>query len=226
MSWLLNSSIGRKFIMALSGCALILFLLFHMSMNLVSIFSMDAYEAICGFLGTNWYAIAASMGLAALFLVHIIYASVLTMQNQKARGDGKYASSSDTIVDWSSKNMYVLGTFIGAFLIVHLYDFWFKMQFSELFHLNSAVGPDETGALMRELFAQPVRVAIYLIGVIALWFHLAHGFWSMFQSVGINNKVWLPRFKVIGYGVATIICLGFAVVPVFFFAQHLFCSCN
>ena len=78
MSWLLNSSIGRKFIMALSGCALILFLLFHMSMNLVLIFSVEAYDMICDFLGTNWYAIVASMGLAALFIVHILYAVVLT----------------------------------------------------------------------------------------------------------------------------------------------------
>lgn len=224
MSWLLNSSIGRKFIMALSGCALILFLLFHMSMNLVAIFSMDAYEAICGFLGTNWYAIVGTMGLAALFIVHIVYASMLTIQNQKARGNDKYASSSGAIIEWSSKNMYVLGVFIGAFLLVHLYDFWYKMQLSELFHLEGAVAPEETGELMHELFAQPIRVIIYLVGVIALWFHLTHGFWSMFQSVGINGKIWLPRLKVIGYVVAAIICIGFAIVPIFFFAKSMLCT--
>lgn len=224
MSWLLNSSIGRKFIMALSGFALILFLLFHMSMNIVSIISMDAYEALCGFLGTNWYAIAATMGLAALFIVHIVYASMLTIQNQKARGGDKYASSSGTIVEWSSKNMYVLGAFIGAFLLVHLYDFWFKMQFSELFHLSGAVAPEQTGELMHELFAQPIRVIIYLVGIVALWFHLTHGFWSMFQSSGINGRTWLPRLKNIGYVVAAIICIGFAIVPIFFFAKSILCT--
>ncbi|MDU1905621.1 MAG: succinate dehydrogenase cytochrome b subunit [Dysgonomonas sp.] len=224
MSWLLNSSIGRKFIMALSGFALILFLLFHMSMNLVSIISMDAYEALCGFLGTNWYAIAGTGGLAVLFIVHIVYASMLTIQNQKARGGDKYASSSGTIVEWSSKNMYVLGAFIGAFLLVHLYDFWFKMQFSELFHLSGAVAPEQTGELMHELFAQPIRIIIYLVGVIALWFHLTHGFWSMFQSSGINGRTWLPRLKNVGYVVAAIICIGFAIVPIFFFAKSILCT--
>jgi succinate dehydrogenase / fumarate reductase cytochrome b subunit len=226
MSWLLNSSIGRKFIMALSGCALILFLLFHMSMNLVSIISMDAYETICGMLGTNWYAIVASMGLAALFIVHIIYASALTLQNRKARGHNRYESSNATPVEWSSKNMYVLGIVIVAFLLVHLYDYWYKMQFSELLHLEGAVGAEDTGKLISTLFAQPIRVIIYLIGIIALWFHLTHGFWSMFQTVGFNGRTWLSRLKCIGYVVATLICIGFAVVPLFFFAKSILCvSC-
>ncbi len=222
MSWLLNSSIGRKFIMALSGCALILFLLFHMSMNLVLIFSVEAYDMICDFLGTNWYAIVASMGLAALFIVHILYAVVLTLQNRKARGGDVYASSNLSPVEWSSKNMFVLGLVIVAFLVLHLYDFWYKMQFSELFHLQGAEPHGSVIAI--DLFSNPVHVVLYLIGITALWFHLAHGFWSMFQSVGINNKVWLPRFKVIGYAVATIICLGFAIVPIFFLAKHYLCS--
>lgn len=222
MSWLLNSSIGRKFIMALSGCALILFLLFHMSMNLVLIFSVEAYDMICEFLGTNWYAIVASMGLAALFIVHILYAVSLTLQNQKARGDSKYESSSLAPVEWSSKNMFVLGLVVVAFLALHLYDFWYKMQFSELFHLEGAEPHGSVIAIL--LFSNPVHVLIYLIGLTALWFHLAHGFWSMFQSVGINNRTWLPRFKVIGYTLATLICIGFAIVPIFFLAKALLCN--
>lgn len=222
MSWLLNSSIGRKFIMALSGCALILFLLFHMSMNLVLIFSIEAYDMICEFLGTNWYAIVASLGLAALFVVHILYAITLTLQNRKARGNDKYASSNLTDVSWTSKNMLVLGVVVLAFLALHLYDFWYKMQFSELLHLE---GAEPHGSVLAvQLFKKPVHVILYLIGIIAVWFHLSHGFWSMFQSVGINNRIWLPRFKCIGNVVAAIICLGFAAVPVFFFAKHMLCS--
>lgn len=214
MSWLLNSSIGRKFIMALSGCALILFLVFHMSMNLVLVFSTEAYDMICDFLGTNWYAIVASMGLAFLFIVHIVYAITLTLQNQKARGKDKYASSNLTPVSWTSKNMLVLGIVVLAFLVLHLYDFWYKMQFSELFHMQGAEPHGSVIAL--ELFKNPIHVIIYLIGIAALWFHLSHGFWSMFQSVGINNRIWLPRYKCIGNIVALLICVGFAVVPVFF----------
>ncbi|MDR1810517.1 MAG: succinate dehydrogenase/fumarate reductase cytochrome b subunit, partial [Prevotella sp.] len=106
MSWLFNSSIGRKFIMALSGCCLVLFLLFHASMNIVSIINIGAYETICGFLGTNWYAVAGTAGLAFLILVHVCYAVLLTWQNWRARGGSAYASSNETPTEWSAKNMF------------------------------------------------------------------------------------------------------------------------
>jgi len=224
MSWLLNSSIGRKFIMALSGCFLILFLLFHMSMNLVAIISMEAYQAICTFLGINWYAIVGTLILGGGCVVHVLYATLLTLQNRKARGGDVYASSNLTPTEWSSKNMYVLGIVIVAFLALHLYDFWYKMQFSELLHLETMVEAEQIGEHMAELFAQPVRVALYLIGIIALWFHLTHGFWSMFQTSGLNGRTWMPRLKCIGNIVATLICLGFAAVPVFFLAKHMLCG--
>lgn len=226
MSWLLNSSIGRKFIMALSGCALVLFLLFHMCMNLVSIISIDAYEQICAFLGSNWYAVLATGGLALLFIVHILYAVFLTLKNRKARGYDKYASSNLSDVSWSSKNMFVLGLVVVAFLLLHLYDFWYKMMFAELFHLHDIVVlPNEVGDHMIKLFGNPVKVALYLIGIIALWFHLSHGVWSMFQSSGFNGKTWLPRLKKVGYVFATIICVGFAIVPLFFYAKAVWGLC-
>ena len=84
--WLCNSSIGRKVVMSVTGVALILFLTFHMSMNIVALFSGDAYNMICEFLGANWYALVATAGLAALAVLHIVYAFWLTMQNRKARG--------------------------------------------------------------------------------------------------------------------------------------------
>lgn len=221
MSWLLKSSIGRKFIMALSGLCMVLFLLFHMGMNLVSIFSIEAYQEICALLGTNWYALLGTGALAALFLVHICYAIWLTLQNRKARGNDRYAVSTNKDATWSSKNMFVLGLALLAFLLVHLYDFWFRMMFSELFHLPGTVLPHEVGAYMETLFAQPVRLVIYLVGVIALWMHLAHGVWSMFQTVGLNGRTWSPRLKWVGYILGTIVCLGFAIVPIFFFAKSL-----
>ena len=89
--WLSNSSIGRKVVMSVTGIALVLFLTFHMAMNLVALFSEDAYNMICEFLGANWYALVATAGLAALFEFHIIYAFWLTMQNRAARGSERYA---------------------------------------------------------------------------------------------------------------------------------------
>ena len=220
MSWLLKSSIGRKFIMAISGLCMVLFLLFHMTMNLVSIFSIEAYEWICAFLGTNWYALAGTGALAALFLVHICYAIWLTLQNRTARGSS-YATNAKADAPWSSKNMFVLGVALLAFMLVHLYDFWFKMMFSELLHLPGMVLPSEIGPHLLLVFGEAWKVAIYLIGIIALWFHLAHGVWSMFQTVGLSGRVWSPRLQCAGYVVGTIICIGFAIVPIFFFAKSV-----
>ena len=89
--WLSNSSIGRKVVMSVTGLALILFLTFHMAMNLVAIFSAEAYDMICAFLGANWYALIATAGLGFLVVVHIVYAFWLTMQNRAARGSERYA---------------------------------------------------------------------------------------------------------------------------------------
>ena len=215
MSWLINSSIGRKFIMSISGLFLILFLLFHMSMNLVMVFSMDAYDMISEFLGANWYAIAGTLVLAAGFIVHILYATLLTLQNRKARGSDRYAVSNTKDASWSSKNMYVLGFVILAFLVLHMIQFWYQMQFKELLGMEGAIS--KGSELVIPLFKQPLYVIVYLVAFIALWFHLTHGFWSAFHSVGWNNTIWMKRLKTISYVVATIIVAGFAVIPVYIY---------
>jgi succinate dehydrogenase / fumarate reductase cytochrome b subunit len=214
MYWLFNSSIGRKFIMSISGIFLILFLLFHMSMNLTLLFSAKAYDMICELLGANWYAIAGTLLLAAGMVIHIAYGTWLTLQNQKARGADKYASSSKTETEWAAKNMYILGFIILLGLIVHLLNFWYKMQFAELLHLPDAVtkGSD----LVISLFSKPLYSFVYLLWLAAIWFHLTHGIWSAFQTIGLNGKTWYPRLKLVANIVATIIMIGFATVPVCF----------
>jgi succinate dehydrogenase / fumarate reductase cytochrome b subunit len=205
--------------MALTGCALVLFLLFHMSMNLVLVISRDAYDSICEFLGTNWYAIAGSLLIAGLFVLHILFAVILTWQNGRARGSKTYESANETETEWSAKNMFVLGLCVLAFLGMHLVNFWYKMQFSELMDLP---GAEKHGSVLAvELFANPVFVALYVLGIIALWFHLSHGVWSMLQSTGMSGKLWLPRIKVIGNIVAAIVCAGFAAVPVFYYIKSM-----
>jgi len=94
MYWLFKSSIGRKLVMSISGLFLILFLTFHMVMNLVALFSAEAYNMICEFLGANWYALAGTLVLAGGALIHILYAFILYFQNRKARGNDAYAASS------------------------------------------------------------------------------------------------------------------------------------
>lgn len=213
MSWLIKSSIGRKFVQSISGLFLVLFLLFHMSMNLVLIFSYDAYNFIANeILGANWWAIIGTGVIALGFVVHIIYAIILTLQNRKARGSDRYASASKTPVAWSSKNMFVLGVFILLFLIVHLYQFWYNMQFKELLQLPGA--REDSAQLVTEVLSNGWVLAIYITAFAALWLHLTHGFWSALQTIGWNNTKWMKRIKVIGNIFATIICLGFMIVAI------------
>ena len=113
--FLSNSSLGKKLVMSVTGCFLVLFILFHMSMNIVAIISPEAYNMICALLGANWYALAGTAVLAAGVVVHFIYAVILTMENLKARGSQRYAVTVvEPGVSWASKNMLVLGFIILA----------------------------------------------------------------------------------------------------------------
>lgn len=213
MSWLIKSSIGRKFVQSISGLFLILFLLFHMSMNLVLIFNYETYNFLANeMLGANWWAIIGTGVIALGFVVHVVYAIILTLQNMKARGNDRYASSSKSKTTWSSKNMFVLGLFILLFLFLHLYQMWYQMQFKELFMIEGA--RHDGAQLVEEVFSQLWVVIVYVIAFIALWFHLTHGFWSALHSVGWNNTVWMKRLKVLGNIISTVISLGFIVVAI------------
>jgi succinate dehydrogenase / fumarate reductase cytochrome b subunit len=217
MSWLIDSSIGRKFVQSISGLFMVLFLLFHMSMNLVLIFSYDAYNFLANeVLGANWWAIIGTGVIALGFVIHIIYAIILTLQNRKARGKDRYAYQSKTATAWSSQNMFVLGVFILLFLILHLYQMWYNMQFRELFMLEGA--RHDGAQLVEEVFSHLWVVIVYVIAFIALWFHLTHGFWSALHTVGWDNTIWIKRIKVLSNIVATVISLGFMVVAI---AVHL-----
>lgn len=194
--WLTSSSIGRKFIMALTGACLVLFVTFHCVMNAIALVWPTAYNVICEFLGANWYALVASMGLALLFIIHIIWASMLTIQNRRARGNQRYSISKNAPgVEWSSKNMYVLGVVILAFLVVHLIQFWAKMQLAEI-EGHEGIIPVQAGTIfIQEAFKCAWTPVVYIIGFVALWFHMNHGFWSMFQTIGWNNTIWIQRLK-------------------------------
>lgn len=210
--WLFNSSIGRKVVMSVTGIALILFLTFHGCMNVVALFSAEAYNMICEMLGANWYAVAATIGLAALAVLHIVYAFILTAQNRAARGSNRYAvTDKPAKVEWSSQNMLVLGLIVLLGLALHLFNFWFHMMFAELVGANTGLEAD--GAYwIRETFAQPVYVVLYVLWLCALWFHLTHGFWSALQTLGWNGKTWFCRWKIIGIVYVTVIIAMFLAV--------------
>ena len=228
-NFLCSSSVGRKLIMSLSGCFLVIFLIFHMSMNLTAIFSEEAYNMICSILGANWYALVATAILAAGVFIHFAYALMLTHQNRKARGAQTYAVTvKEKGVSWSSKNMLVIGFIVVGGLLLHLYNFWYHMQLQELLgnHTNDfGYSPADGVSLIRDLFAQPVFCIIYLLWFAAIWFHLTHGIWSMFQSAGFANATWYPRLKLISNIIATVIFLGFAIVVVVFYIKSVCPAC-
>ena len=222
--WLTCSSIGRKFVMALTGACLVLFVTFHVLMNAVALLWPTAYNAVCEFLGANWYALVASAGLALLFIIHIIYALWLTIQNRRARGNDRYAiAGAAPGVEWSSKNMLVLGIVVLAFLVVHMIQFWSKMQLQELISHNLSAYPSVNGLVadpaygtlfLQMAFSSWWTPVIYIIGFIALWFHMNHGFWSMFQTVGWDNNIWISRLKKIS-------CWWTSIVVLLFIAQAI-----
>ena len=199
--WLCDSSIGRKVVMSVTGIALVLFLTFHASMNVVALFSAEGYNMICEFLGSNWYAVAATLALAALVIIHIIYAFWLTMQNRKARGNNRYdVTSKPDKVEWASQNMLVLGIIVVLGMVLHLYNFWYNMMFAELMgdpYMGGLHATDGYGYIVAT-FSNPVYTVLYIIWLAALWFHLTHGFWSAIQTLGWNGKVWFDRWKCIG----------------------------
>lgn len=220
--WLIDSSIGRKLIMSITGVLFVLFLLFHSIMNFVSIINPYAYDAISAFLGANWYALIATIGLAAGFIIHILFSLILSYQNLKARGNNRYAvKSRQKGVSWASQNMLILGLIILGFMVLHLYQLWSKMQLVELMHNMGAAADAQAVALaskgahwVQHYFSQPVYSVLYIIWLSALWFHLTHGIWSMLHSLGLNNQTWLPRLKTFSYVLATLIILLFMAVPI------------
>jgi len=213
--WLFNSSIGRKVVMSVTGLALILFLTFHACMNVVALFSAEGYNMICEFLGANWYAVVATMGLALLMVLHFVFAFILSWQNYKARGNDRYdVTSKPEKVEWASQNMLVLGIIIFLGLCLHLYNFWYNMMFSELMGntYTQLPSPSDGYAWIETTFSQPVFVVLYIVWLCAIWFHINHGFWSAIQTLGWSGKLWLKRWQVIGFIWSTVVMLMFLVV--------------
>ena len=215
--WLINSSIGRKVVMSLTGIALILFMTFHCCMNVVALFSGRAYNIICELLGSNWYAVAATVALGALAVCHIVYAFILTAQNRSARGANRYeVTAKPEKVEWASQNMLVLGIIVLLGLALHLFNFWYNMMFAELVGMRTVLEPTDGFGLICATFQTKVYVILYVIWIVALWYHLSHGFWSAMQTIGINGKVWVNRWKGIGTVNVTLLMLAFLVVVLAF----------
>ena len=218
------SSITKKLIMSISGLFLIIFMLLHMTINFFSVIdtfkgtygSADGlFLAGCEFMALPIVTIMVPV-LAAGFLVHIVYAFILSYGNYKARGTERYAVANKTKAEsWAAKNMLVLGVVVLGVVAFHLNHFWADMQLAE-FQGHHAENPYD---LLNATFQSGWWVVAYVIWFAALGFHLTHGFWSAFQSMGLSNKNWEKRLLVIGKVFVGIIVLGFSVVAVNAFLQ-------
>ncbi len=216
MSKFLTASIGRKFVMSLSGLFLVTFIAVHLGLNLLLIFdnSGELFNQGAHFMATNPLIKIMEPILGLGFVIHIVWSFFLEYQNWKAR-PVKYAKKNMSgASSWASRNMLVLGALVLVFLALHIMDFFWVIKFNpeEIEQL-----PKGDYDLVAGLFKTSVFACIlYILGGALLGVHLTHGFWSAFQTLGLNNKHWLNRWKVIGTIYAIIVAVGFAIIPLYF----------
>jgi len=224
MSKFQNSSIGKKLIMSFSGLFLIMFILVHLTVNLfllVPFFKPEdagsAYNLAAHFMATNPIIRIMEPVLGIGFLVHIIYATILTLQNAKARPIGYSVVDNTKSSKWASRSMVELGGLVLVFLAIHLANFYWHIKFGtgviKEVSVNGEVMHDTYGLVVDKL-AHPVFAGLYVLGAIFLGLHLSHGFWSAFQSIGFSNENWRKRLTNLGYFFSVVIAFGFAIIPV------------
>lgn len=217
-SFFLSSSIGKKISMGLTGLFLISFLIVHVSVN-SCIFINDGgitFNAAAHFMATNPLIRLIEIGLFAGLILHIIFALLLTLENKKARPIGYLKINGAANSNWYSRSMGILGSLLLIFLVVHLAHFWIDTKIAVF---TGKADQHNTFNEMKEVFSNWYIVALYLIGVGSLLFHILHGFQSAFQTLGLNHKKYTPIIKKIGIWFSIIVCLLFASMPVAIFAE-------
>lgn len=228
MSGFFKSSIGRKVAMALSAFFLMFFLIIHLAVNITSLFSVELFNQLSHFMGTNpLVQLALQPVLIIGVIFHFVMGFVLELRNRKAIGV-KYAKNNGAAnSSWMSRNMIYSGLAILAFLVLHFIDFWIPEVNVKYIHgdMSGLLNPDDATSGFRyfeELqhkFVSPIRVAAYVIAFVLLALHLLHGFTSAFQSMGITagrKKALVAFGKVYSY----LIPLGFIIVAVYHHFNH------
>lgn len=200
-----------------------MFLCVHLTVNSLLLFGDgELFNIAANWMSSNPIMKVIEPILAIGFILHIIYAVYITLKNQKARPQG-YKVTSKTEASWASKNMFVLGGLILVFLVIHLANFFWKVKFGTV----AAVMVD--GEELHDVYSLVAGLfkgwwwydVLYILGAILLFFHLTHGFWSAFQTIGWNNQTWLCRLKTISYIYAIIVAGGFALIPLIFLFKYV-----
>lgn len=209
-----TASIGKKFWMALTGILLIVFLLGHLSGNLLlyADSSGAAFDAYVHWLESNPLLPVAEIGLLLLFVAHIAMALRVTTENRDARRHGYRVRASKGARTLASSSMAVTGVLLLVFLVVHVIDFRVAKELS-------ANEGRSLYSLVRERLASPVGVSIYVAGTVVLALHLRHGFRSAMQSLGWNHPNVNPFWTRLGWLLSIALAVGFASFPIYFWLR-------
>ncbi len=219
MSKFLYASIGRKFLMSITGIFLMLFILVHLTVNLLLIFddSGDLFNQGAHFMATNPAIEIMEPVLALGFTIHIIWSLFISYQNWRARPVKYSRQDLGAASTWASRNMLILGALVAVFLVIHIMNFFWVIRFDPHSIPKTGSGLEDTYTLVSNLFGTKIWYDIlYISGAILLGLHLTHGFWSAFQTVGLNNRNWMCRMQWIARIYAIIVAVGFSVIPVYF----------
>ncbi|HTB53409.1 MAG TPA: succinate dehydrogenase cytochrome b subunit [Ferruginibacter sp.] len=217
MTWkqFFTSSLGKKYIMGLTGLFLISFLIVHVGVN-SCIFVNDngeTFNTAAHFMSHNWVVRILEIGLFAGIFLHFIQGLLLWKQNSAARPIKYAVNGASANSSWYSRSMGLLGTLLLMFLIIHLSHFWYATKKDLYFGDDN----ENTYEGIKAVFSKWYFVVIYLLGIISLFWHLIQGFQSAFQSLGINHKKYTPIIKCVGVAYSIIVCTLFALMPILMF---------
>ncbi len=220
MASLTSSTIGRKYAMALSAMFLLIFLVMHLGVNMLSVFGDTAYNNASHFMGYNpliQFLMQPVLMFAVIF--HFVMGFVLELKNKAAR-PVKYAVHNGAANStWMSRNMVISGLVILAFLGLHMYDFW-AHEMNYKYVENLPIQENRFWEDLHHKFADPIRVAFYVVSFVLLGLHLSHGFQSSFQSIGARHPKYTPMIKAFGTWYSILIPLGFIFIAVYHFVTQ------
>lgn len=214
-----NSSLGKKYIMAVTGFALFLFVLGHMVGNLQVFLGPEAINRYGAFLqGLGELLWAVRLGLLAIVVLHVVSAVRLTAENRAAREQG-YEVYKPVGSTYASRTMMMSGLIIGAFIIYHLLHFTVQNQAINLtgknfVEMHDAKGRHDVFAMMVTGFRNPIVSLFYIIAMALLCLHLSHGVSAMFQSLGWKKYYYKPLIDKGARLIALLIFLGYISIPI------------
>jgi len=222
-SVIFKNTLIRKIFMSLTGLFIAFFLIIHLLGNFQLLLPYEQAH-----LQYNWYSHLLSHNiiieiiayvLYATLIIHILDALLITLENRKSNGQGLKVDKRGVNSSWFSRNMGILGVIILLFLILHFKDYWYMYKFGNI--PVDEKGNKDIFLIVHESFKQGWYVAIYIVAFIALGFHLDHGIWSAFRTLGVYNKWYIKLTKYIGITFAILMSLGFAIIPAIIYLKNL-----